>query len=137
MTMKRLQVCRHEFSRALAIIVMVVWTIGSHTVAEELAPNKAELIRNLLPTVVNISVRREETAPPPGPVAVGSTSPTPDASAIVKGYVGSGFVIDPSGLIVTNYHVVENSFEITVTFSDGTRLPGKTLSASRLADLAL
>ena len=33
-----------------------------------------------------------------------------------KSYVGSGFVIDPSGTIVTNYHVVADAFEIVVTF---------------------
>jgi serine protease Do len=137
MTMRRLKLYRRELLRAVAISVVIVWAIGSLSIADDLGSNKADLIRNLLPTVVNISVRREEATPPPGPVAVGATSPTPDASPIVKGYVGSGFVIDPSGLIVTNYHVVENSFEITVTFSDGARLEGKTLSASRLADLAL
>jgi len=63
--------------------------------------------------------------------------PLVDNTPNVKGYVGSGFVIDPSGLIVTNFHVVEDAFEITVTFSDGTHLPGKTLSASRIADLAI
>ena len=55
----------------------------------------------------------------------------------IKSYVGSGFVIDPSGLIVTDYHVVENAFEITVVFYDGTRLPATTWRASRLADLAI
>jgi serine protease Do len=55
----------------------------------------------------------------------------------VKGFVASGFVIDPSGVIVTNYHVVENAFRITVTFSDGTVLPGRTLNADYFADIAL
>jgi len=50
---------------------------------------------------------------------------------------GSGFVIDPAGLIITNYHVVEDAFEITVMLSDGSLLPGKMLSASRLADIAI
>ena len=42
--------------------------------------------------------------------------PLTDAGPNIKSYVGSGFVIDPSGLIVTDYHVVENAFEITVVF---------------------
>ena len=33
--------------------------------------------------------------------------------------LGSGFVIDPSGLIVTNNHVIEGADEIDVTFTDG------------------
>jgi serine protease Do len=127
-----------EFLWAAAVMVVMAWATGQPAVADELGPNRAELIHNLLPTVVNISVRREEVAAPAAsPAMVGSTMPTLDASPVIKGYVGSGFIIDPSGLIVTNYHVVENAFEITVTLFDGTRLAGKTLSASRSADLAL
>ena len=59
------------------------------------------------------------------------------ANDVSKSFVGSGFVIDPSGLIVTNYHVVEGAYEISVTLSDGTVLPGKLLHASRVADLAI
>ena len=36
--------------------------------------------------------------------------------------LGSGFVIDPSGLIVTNNHVIEGADEITINFTDGTKL---------------
>ena len=36
--------------------------------------------------------------------------------------LGSGFVIDPSGLIVTNNHVIENADEIIVKFTDGRKL---------------
>ena len=33
--------------------------------------------------------------------------------------LGSGFVIDPSGLIVTNNHVIEGADEIIINFTDG------------------
>ncbi len=36
--------------------------------------------------------------------------------------LGSGFVIDPSGLIVTNNHVIENADEIIINFADGQKL---------------
>ncbi len=36
--------------------------------------------------------------------------------------LGSGFVIDPSGLIVTNNHVIENADEIIINFADGRKL---------------
>jgi serine protease Do len=103
--------------------------------AEDVGANRSELIRSLLPTVVNVSVQKDE--PAPTPPSVNATAPQPNSGGAIKSYVGSGFVIDPSGLIVTNYHVVENAFEITVMLSDGTRLPGKLMSASRLVDLAL
>ena len=46
-------------------------------------------------------------------------------------------MIDPAGVIVTNYHAVENAFDIEVTFQDGSTLPGSVFNASRVADLAL
>ncbi|MDE2005617.1 MAG: trypsin-like peptidase domain-containing protein [Rhodospirillales bacterium] len=51
--------------------------------------------------------------------------------------VGSGFIIDPSGIIVTNKHVIEGAFQITVTLQDGTELPGRVIAAAKLVDLAV
>ena len=39
------------------------------------------------------------------------------------GAIGSGVVVDPSGLIVTNHHVVEGARSATVSFKDGTTAP--------------
>jgi serine protease Do len=123
--------------RLAAAITVLLGLLGSPALAEDAGTNKSDLIRSLLPTVVNIAVSKEEVAAPPTTPVASAALPAADSSPNVKGFVGSGFVIDPSGLIVTNYHVVENAFEITVTFADGTRLPGKTLNGSRSADLAL
>ena len=101
--------------------------------AQDATASRSEMIRSLLPTVVNIAVRKDVAAK----VNTASVSASATGSGEVKAYVGSGFIIDPSGLIVTNYHVVENAFEISVTLSDGTLLPGKLLHASRIADLAI
>jgi serine protease Do len=108
--------------------------------ADDLGASRAELINNLLPTVVNVSVMKteaDEPAPAMASAAVPSPKPADAEHDTIKAYVGSGFIIDPSGLIVTNFHVVDNAFEITVTLSDGTRLPAKMQSGSRLADIAL
>ncbi len=52
--------------------------------------------------------------------------------------LGSGFVIDPKGLIVTNYHVIKDADEISVKFSDGTKLKVvKVLGRDQKSDLAL
>jgi serine protease Do len=50
---------------------------------------------------------------------------------------GSGFVIDESGLIVTNAHVVEAADTIEVRLADGRRLPGKLIGKDTRVDLAL
>ena len=51
--------------------------------------------------------------------------------------LGSGFVIDPSGLIVTNNHVIDGADEISVTFSDGTVLPATIVGRDDKTDIAL
>jgi serine protease Do len=52
--------------------------------------------------------------------------------------LGSGFVIDSSGLIVTNHHVIESADEIIVNFTDGTKLKVvKILGHDPKTDLAL
>lgn len=51
--------------------------------------------------------------------------------------VGSGFVIDPEGLVVTNNHVIEDADEIEVVFDDGTRIPAELKGIDAKTDLAL
>jgi serine protease Do len=51
--------------------------------------------------------------------------------------LGSGFIIDPSGLIVTNNHVIADADEINVILNDGTKLPAQLVGKDSKADLAL
>jgi serine protease Do len=51
--------------------------------------------------------------------------------------LGSGFVVDPSGLIVTNHHVIANAQQITVTLSDNTVLKAQVIGRDPVTDLAL
>jgi serine protease Do len=51
--------------------------------------------------------------------------------------LGSGFVVDPSGIIVTNSHVIEDADEITANFSDGTRLIAEVIGRDTKTDLAV
>ena len=51
--------------------------------------------------------------------------------------LGSGFIIDPSGLVVTNNHVIAGADEITVTLQDNTVLKAKLLGHDDRTDLAL
>jgi serine protease Do len=51
--------------------------------------------------------------------------------------LGSGFVIDPSGIIVTNNHVVDEADEIFVTFNDTTRLKAEVVGRDSKVDLAV
>ncbi len=51
--------------------------------------------------------------------------------------LGSGFIIDPAGYIVTNNHVIDGADEITVTLHDGTSLKAKLIGHDERTDVAL
>ncbi|NIX76461.1 DegQ family serine endoprotease [Microvirga sp. c23x22] len=51
--------------------------------------------------------------------------------------LGSGFVIDPSGIVVTNNHVIGDANDISVIFSDGTRLKAEIIGKDTKVDLAV
>ena len=138
--MRRCHASVRQFLAVAAIVVVMAWATVFPALADDLGANKSDLIRG------SAADRGQHLRPQGGAGHApagrrdghrGAPKPPADNTPDIKGYVGSGFVIDPSGLIVTNYHVVEGAFQITVTFSDGTRLEGKTVSASRLADIAL
>lgn len=50
---------------------------------------------------------------------------------------GSGFIIDSSGVVVTNAHVVDNADRVTVTLKDGRTFDGEVRGADEVTDLAV
>ena len=51
--------------------------------------------------------------------------------------LGSGFVIDPSGIVITNNHVIAEADEIIVNFNDGSKLKAELLGRDEKVDLAV
>ena len=51
--------------------------------------------------------------------------------------LGSGFIIDPSGIVVTNNHVIADANEIFVVFNDGTELKAELVGKDPKVDLAV
>jgi len=51
--------------------------------------------------------------------------------------LGSGFVIDPSGVVVTNNHVIADADEISVILNDGTKLKAELIGKDTKTDLAV
>ena len=83
------------------------------------------LAQRTMPAVVNISIwklkQSDDPSEPPRRIKAN----------------GSGFIIDPTGIIVTNRHVIEGALAIFVTFSDGNRLPGSLIGFAPMIDLGV
>ncbi len=101
----------------------------------------APLIKRILPTVVNIAVEetvrgRDPLADLPPEIRRKFRDGLPPEAQHLTG-AGSGFIIAPSGLIVTNNHVVGNADKIVVGLSDGHSYPARLVGSDELTDIAL
>jgi serine protease Do len=102
---------------------------------QTMSHGQTESIRGPLPSVVNIISFVTDTSAT-SQMNAGDLPANPDQRR-PKSLKGSGFVIDPSGVILTNYHVIDGAYDIQVTFSDGVRVPGRILATAPIVDLAL
>ncbi len=100
----------------------------------------ADLVERAGPAVVNIDTITRERRPAlmldPFQDFFGGQSPFGTQEHVQKG-VGSGFIIDGSGVIVTNNHVIKNASQLTVTLEDGRKFPGKILGRDPATDVAV
>jgi len=62
------------------------------------------------------------------------SEPDPKVASVA---LGSGFIIDPSGYVVTDDHVVENAEAVTVVVQDATEYPARIVGRDPLTDIAL
>jgi serine protease Do len=110
----------------------------------------ADLASQLLPVVVNISTTQTVHPEVAMQQQIPDLPPDSPLQKLFKDYMdksrnaphhvtslGSGFIVDPSGIIVTNNHVIEDADEITVKLNDGTTLPAKLIGHDDKTDLAL
>ena len=51
--------------------------------------------------------------------------------------LGSGFIVDPAGYVVTNNHVIDDATDINVTLTTGKTYPAKLIGTDKKTDLAL
>ena len=144
----------------VALTMLLLISAPSGADAPEATPFSevfAQLAAKLVGVVVNVSTTQANAAPTPkgGPEAQlpppgapldeffrdffaekgAPGGPNPPLSRVAS--LGSGFVIDPSGLIVTNNHVIANAEQITVTLSDDTTLQAEVIGRDSVSDLAL
>ena len=110
----------------------------------------ADMAERLLPSVVNISISQEGD----GDAGDRPVPKVPEGQPFEEFFedffdgqggpgsrpvssLGSGFIIDPAGIIVTNNHVIENADTISVTLADGETLDATLLGVDDKTDLAV
>jgi serine protease Do len=143
------------FAAAFAAVILLAFGAPAPAAARGAPDSFADLAEKLLPAVVNVSTTQiirptrgegDEKQPefklPPG-------SPfdefrdfferqRPEGGAPRRATsLGSGFIIDSKGLVVTNEHVVADADEITVILHDQTELKAKVIGRDAKTDLAL
>ncbi|MDK1490349.1 Do family serine endopeptidase [Sinorhizobium sp. 7-81] len=150
---------RPEFIRGLVLAAATALLLSNTALAETATsrpaagpPSVADLAEGLLDAVVNISISQnvksdDDDAPMPqvpegsphqeffdeffrGPGGDGNRPRTVNS-------LGSGFIIDPTGFIVTNNHVIQDADDIEVNFANGTKLKAKLVGTDNKTDLAL
>jgi S1-C subfamily serine protease len=91
-----------------------------------------QIYQQVNPSVVAIQVVEQAAGIAVNPFFNNPGQETPQAQAL-----GSGFVWDKAGHIVTNNHVVSGAQKVTVTFADGTIVPATVVGADPDSDLAV
>src|SRR5499425_3570086 len=112
-------------------------------------PDFAALAKKLGPAVVNVATTQMRKTAQQGPSPFGDDDSLdqfwqrffggrlPRGPQQRQKGLGSGFIIDRDGTIVTNYHVVDDAEKITVTLSDGRSFDGKVLGKDQKTDIAV
>src|SRR3989454_8661955 len=88
----------------------------------------------LAPAVVSVNVLRRERQLPQDPFDL-FFMPR-GSEQVVEGY-GSGFIISPDGVVITNQHVTQGAEQIVVTTRDGRDFPAKIQGEDPLTDIAV
>jgi len=130
---------------AITFSVFTVFASPSLSFAQERPHDFVELSKRLSPAVVNISTAQtieidngNQAFPKGSPLEKFNDffGGDGDRNRIARS-LGSGFVIDKAGYIVTNNHVIEGADEIEVAFPDGATFEAKLIGRDPSTDIAL
>jgi serine protease Do len=145
-------------TRFILLVLGAFLFTGASSVYAEGPTSVADLAARLQPAVVNISTKQKIHAKNAVPLPnlpedspfrdffedffdkqkpKGKNKKGPRRRGRSVSSLGSGFVIDPTGIIVTNNHVIDKADEIEVIFTDGTKLKAKLLGRDKKMDIAV
>ena len=125
-------------SRSLGVVLGTLAAAASPALAQDVARSRQTAIvtaaSRLAPAVVSVNVLRRERRLPQDPFEQFFTPR--GAEQVVEGY-GSGFIISPDGVVITNQHVTQGAEQIVVTTRDGRDFPAKIQGEDPLTDIAV
>ena len=128
------------------VMAFVIIFISTNLFASERPDSFADQVEKLSPAVVNISTTTivndgqamDMPQFPPGSPFEEFFKNFGDNDRQRKAQsLGSGFIIDDDGIVVTNYHVIENAEEIRVVLSDETSFSAEVLGQDQKTDIAV
>jgi serine protease Do len=144
------KVTQSIFSAVIFCILVGALSAGSAALAENRLPKSREeihlsyapLVRKTAPAVVNIYTKRvvqRRRSPfendPFFRRFFGDSFGVPQER--VQNSLGSGVIVRPEGIIVTNHHVIDKADQITVVLSDRRELEAKLILSDKKTDLAV
>ena len=95
-----------------------------------------DIVKKVLPAVVSIESRAKTTPKGRQPSRPGDSMAEPRDESPDLGF-GSGFLVDPKGVILTNFHVVEGADQVIVELKDGRKFTSKDFRSDPKTDLAI
>ena len=121
--------------RVFAVILVLLALVAAPAAKADQDQNPlAVMVARVAPAVVRIFTVR-----PPAveeePKASANLARAADANRTAA--IGSGYIIDPSGYIGTNKHVVQGAISVFAVTADGVRYPAKIVGMPSHADMAL
>ncbi|HEU5362540.1 MAG TPA: trypsin-like peptidase domain-containing protein [Gaiellaceae bacterium] len=122
--------------------------LGDHTTVQQVSPTTQATTSTVQPAKAQRGLTPEQIYNQDGPGVVQITATTiTQAPADPFNFLpstpqtsqslGSGFVIDRAGHIVTNFHVIQNAEKVQVSFSGQDQLPAEVVGKDRSTDLAV
>ncbi|HXK15496.1 MAG TPA: trypsin-like peptidase domain-containing protein [Gaiellaceae bacterium] len=109
--------------------------LGSHTTIQQVSPLGGGGVGNVTlqaPATGALTAEQIYKRDAPGVVQVTATDPASGSQSL-----GSGFVIDKAGHIVTNYHVVQGAKSVQVSFSNGENVKASVVGTDPSTDIAV